>query len=1097
MGLAGPAQASEIRPRQQSIAAAGSETAAPDQRVTLITGDRITLQGGDPSRAAIDPGAGRGDVTFRTHRLKDHLYVVPSDVQDEIASGRLDRRLFDVTGLIKAGYDDRSTTAIPVIVTYADHQKAEKTPKRSAAPGTTVTRRLPGVNGAAMKVDKAKTGAFLTGATSARSTTGVDRIWLDGKREISLDRSVPQIGAPTAWQAGYTGKGVSVAVLDTGIDASHPDLAGRVAGAKNFTDETAEDLVGHGTHVASTIAGTAAASDGRYKGVAPDATLYDGKVCEQFGCPESAILSGMEWAANEVHAKIVNLSLGGPDTPETDPLEEAVDRLTAQTGTLFVIAAGNGGPDERTVDSPGSADAALTVGAVDGQDGLAGFSGRGPRVGDGAIKPDVTAPGVGIVAAKATKSSIGTPVGDHYLRLDGTSMATPHTAGAAALLAQRHPDWTPAELKGALMASAKPAAGQTAFQQGAGRVDVAKGITQSVIAEPGSISFGTASSPHDDDTPVTRTLTYRNLGDQPVTLDLTATLAGPDGAPAPAGAIRLSAHTLTVAAGGTASVQATSDTNHSGPDGGYSGRITATGGDITVGTAIAVVMEEESYDLTVTSVGPDGEPTAASGVVFGLDKDVFTWFYEADGTSKLRLPKGEYALQSTIDFPAPDGQGEASYQLVQPSLRLTENTSAVLDARNAKPVKVTMPQSEAEVAIADIGYLRRSADGLRRLDSGSLFRNLDHVYTAQVGASLPPEQMSSHISSQWGRRSADGTFTKTPYLYSQLDTVRGGFPTGFQRDVETEDLAVVDQTINASSDRRVERIVYGDAPDAGGAWAVGLTNEAPITTKLLLVGDDSVTWRTRIEEVIPHPDPNNPMPITISALTTRPTHYTAGRTYSQRLNAAVFSPAPITASRTGDLLHLSAGAALDADGNMGGSLTDSQYSKLYRDGQLIAEEPFFGSANTSGLPAGEATYRLETSQTRQTYSTFSTRTDLTWTFSSAATTRETLLPMLAVRYKPNVDSENAVDRRPVTALPVEVAAQPGASLPDIRKLEIQVSGDDGKTWRKAMVVPTGKGTYTAIFPTPRDAGTVSLKAHLIDAAGGVTDQTVIAAYPLR
>ena len=163
------------------------------------------------------------------------------------------------------------------------------------------------------------------------------------------------------------------------------------------------------------------------------------------------------------------------DTPEVDLLEEAVNRLTAQTGTLFVIAAGNEGPGESTVGSPGSADAALTVGAVDKQDKLADFSSRGPRVGDGAVKPDVTAPGVDIVAAKAKKSVIGDPVGEQYLRLSGTSMATPHTAGAAALLAQQHPSWKAGELKGALMGSAKPAADQTAFEQGTGRIDVAQG----------------------------------------------------------------------------------------------------------------------------------------------------------------------------------------------------------------------------------------------------------------------------------------------------------------------------------------------------------------------------------------------------------------------------------------------------------------------------------------------------------------------------------------------------------------------------------------------------------------------------------------------
>ncbi|MGW1340158.1 S8 family serine peptidase [Kribbella sp. NPDC002412] len=1085
VGLSGLAQAS---PPPDQLKTHAAKAKAADQHVTLVTGDRVTLYGGDPSQAAVEPGPGRDNITFSTHRTKEHLYVVPSDVQDQVVSGRLDRRLFDVTGLIKDGYDDKSSKAIPVVVTYAGKAQA-----RSAAPGATVTRQLPVVNGAAMKVDKAKAGSFLTGVTSARSAAGVQKVWLDGKREISLDQSVPQIGAPAAWQAGYTGKGVSVAVLDTGIDKSHPDLASQVAGAKNFTEESDEDLVGHGTHVASTIAGTAAASNGKYKGVAPDAKLYDGKVCELGGCPESAILGGMEWAANEVKAKVVNLSLGGTDTPEVDPLEEAVNRLTAQTGTLFVIAAGNDGPGESTVGSPGSADAALTVGAVDKQDKLAEFSSRGPRVGDGAVKPDVTAPGVAIVAAKAKKSVIGTPVGDQYLMLDGTSMATPHTAGAAALLAQEHPNWNAGELKGALMASAKPAADQSAFEQGAGRIDVAKGIKQSVIAEPGSVSFGTALWPHDDDTPVTKTLTYRNLGDQPVTLDLTATLNGPDGAPAPADALKLSATTVTVPAGGTASVQATSNTKHSGPDGGYSGRITATRGDTTVQSAIGVNKEKESYELTINSVGVDGKPAAPSGLVFGIDSNLFTFFGTA--TAKYRLPKGEYLVQGDQFVERPGGEEVDIYSLVQPSIKLTENTAVTLDARTAKPVKVTVPQADAAVAVADVGYDRTSPDGMRGLSSSALLFDFTGVHTAQVGAALPPEQMTGHVASQWAKPGENGSFANSPYLYGQVDSTPGRLPTGFVRDIKAKELAVVEQRINATSDRQVERTVHGRAPYMGGSWAIILPYDVPVSTKLF-ADDKPATWQTVAEEVEPSPDPEDPFPITISRLSSPDREYKAGKTYRERYNAVAFTSTPEVAVRVGDGLLLSAFSLSDADGNKGFGVMDTQSSKLLRDGQVVAESPYFGYVETTGLPAEKATYTLESSQTRPSYSTFSTRTDLKWTFTSGETAEETLLPMLGVRFQPKVNSHNVAERKPVTVLPVVVDAQPGATLPGIKKLEIQVSGDDGKTWQKAAVAPTGKGVYKAIFATPKDAKSVSLKAHLIDAQGNVTDQTVIGAYSI-
>lgn len=220
---------------------------------------------------------------------------------------------------------------------------------------------------------------------------GVASIRLDRVVKATLDVSVPQIGAPEAWVAGYDGTGVKIAVLDTGIDAGHPDGGGKVVAQQNFTTEAdAQDHNGHGTHVASTAAGTGAASDATYRGVAPGAELLNGKVLNSAGSGlTSDNVAGMEWAVAE-GADIVNLSLGATDSLGTDPLEEAVDALSDQA--LFVIAAGNSGPGASTVGTPGIAESALTVGAVDKQNALASFSSRGPRFEDGGVKPDVTAP---------------------------------------------------------------------------------------------------------------------------------------------------------------------------------------------------------------------------------------------------------------------------------------------------------------------------------------------------------------------------------------------------------------------------------------------------------------------------------------------------------------------------------------------------------------------------------------------------------------------------------------------------------------------------------------------------------------------------------
>src|SRR5205823_11255839 len=131
-----------------------------------------------------------------------------------------------------------------------------------------------------------------------------------------------------------------------------------------------------------------------------------GKVCVLDGCSESAIIAGMEWAAPR--ARVVNMSLGSTTgTDGSDPMSVALNNLTAQYGTLFVAAAGNSGLS-LDVSSPASADAALAVASVTKQDAMSDFSTRGPRLGDYAVKPDIAAPGGGIIAARA----IGTPVGD-------------------------------------------------------------------------------------------------------------------------------------------------------------------------------------------------------------------------------------------------------------------------------------------------------------------------------------------------------------------------------------------------------------------------------------------------------------------------------------------------------------------------------------------------------------------------------------------------------------------------------------------------------------------------------------------------------------
>lgn len=307
------------------------------------------------------------------------------------------------------------------------------------------------------------------GVRALAEDPAVERIWLDEWVHTCLDVSVPLIRAPYVWEAGYRGRGIRVGVVDTGIDREHPDFAGRVLAGKSFVGGDFQDDNGHGTHVAGILAGSGAASGGRYEGVAPEALLYVAKVLRADGSGlMSHVMAGVEWAVDQ-GAQVINLSLGGIGPCNgTDALSELCDAAVEQ-GVVVCVAAGNAGPGAATVGPPGCARQVITVGASTDRDEAAGFSSRGPTL-DGRVKPDLVFPGVGIVSCRARGTSMGTPVGEHYTTASGTSMATPHASGTAALLLEAAPSLTPAQVK-ALLQQTAVNLGLDPNTQGSGRAD--------------------------------------------------------------------------------------------------------------------------------------------------------------------------------------------------------------------------------------------------------------------------------------------------------------------------------------------------------------------------------------------------------------------------------------------------------------------------------------------------------------------------------------------------------------------------------------------------------------------------------------------------
>lgn len=305
----------------------------------------------------------------------------------------------------------------------------------------------------------------------------------------------PQVdGAPAAWARGYTGKGVGIAVIDSGI-APSGDFGKRVK--VKIGNDGGNDAFGHGTAVADIAAGNGDKGTG-YVGIAPDATLVSIDVETADGVNTSDVIAGLGWVlqnAGRYDIRVVNLSLTEttPTSYLASPLDTVVEQLW-QAGVVVVAAAGNEGPGQE-IYAPGNDPFAIAVGAADSNDTpaaeddlLAPWSSTGPT-GDGFQKPDLVAPGRHVGALLPTTSVLGqlAPTANWldrgYASVSGTSFAAPQVAGAAAILLQQHPDWTPDQVKWVLTQTARPLAGSDA---GALDLDAATSFS----GTPGSANQG-------------------------------------------------------------------------------------------------------------------------------------------------------------------------------------------------------------------------------------------------------------------------------------------------------------------------------------------------------------------------------------------------------------------------------------------------------------------------------------------------------------------------------------------------------------------------------------------------------------------------------
>lgn len=1044
--------------------ASAPATPEPARSVTLLTGDRVSIAAG---QLTVTPREG---VQFFRYRRDEADYVVPSDALPLLRADRLDERLFNVTALLEYEFD--KLPYLPLVVSDTPSVR-----------GLATQQRLAAVDGFATKVpvaDLAKTWEV------TRASLSGGKIWLDGVRESMLDVSAPMIGAPTAWSAGYDGTGVTVAVLDTGIDDTHPDLAGAVVARRNFVPEmeTALDLNGHGTHVASTIAGSGAASGGRYKGVAPGADLLDAKVCWNVGgrgaCSDSAILAAMQWAVDS-GAKVVNMSLGGPDEIGVDPLEQAINEISAEHGILFVCSAGNVAIKPEPVGSPSTADAALSVANFDKNGNLNWSSLQGPRAGDYAVKPDIGGPGTDIFAARSPSALDHLPAGE-YVPLTGTSMASPHVAGAAALLAQANPGWKGEQIKETLMASAVTVPELDVFAAGAGIVNVAQALDQDVTVTPASLSVGALEWPHDE-APGKRTVTYHNRGDAPVTLDLAF-----DGN-APEGLLTLGATSLTVPAGGEASVDVVVDEQATEAYGYYSGRLVATGDGVTLRTPFSVYLEAPSASLRLKALDRHGRP-AETVMITIINPDPQrrddAIYYSPTASRRAPLNSTWHVTAFVVE------EDETTTMVTTNKVVVTKDTEVVLDARRGRPLDIRIPEKRATAYQAG-AVVSRTADGL--YTHSGITGDLDAIRTADVGPKNLPGVVTQ-VHSVFQGKPEKG---RAPDVYQVGWRTEGSFITGFTKHVKRHELATVE---------------VGYPPNATGvqAWRANVIEEAtlggafPLSSELPPVTPPAqrteyylggVPWRSSVYQ-----ESTEDESLVLHLAQTESPGYRAGRRYAERWGGAVFNttlkpayPGSYAVTRQGNTIWANFHGLSDGDGHVATSPFDTDHRvSLHRGDELLGEfTGVFGNFGSWEVGAEPAEYRLTYAAQLPAQFPLSPRMESVWTFTSSAE-QENELPLTSIGFQPDLRPDNSARAGGTLLVPLTFAHQ-GAPA-KVKSASVSVSYDDGATW---SAVPTLGlfGSYTAIVSHPkRKSGFVSLRATATDAKGNTVSTTVLRAYRL-
>lgn len=612
------------------------------------------------------------------------------------------------------------------------------------------------------------------------------------------------------------------------------------------------------------------------------------------------------------------------------------------------------------------------------------------------------------------------------------------------------------------------------FAEGAGRIDVSRAIAQRVLADPPSVSFGRQEFPHGDDPVLSRTVSYANSGNESVTLSLSLR-------DVPAGMFAVSADTVTVPAGGTASVTLTADTRIAVPDGKYGGHLVADGGGTSVSTPFAVDKEEEHYHVTVDPFDRDG--VAAEDAAFGLADPVSgVLIFAYGGTQAIRVPKGNYIVLSQLY------RDSLVSLLVEPSVAVDRDVTVRLEHSRARPVEVSLPLPGAAPALTVASAVISFAEG------NGAFLAIPEPGTPLFVGNTDPRRTNQHLTGAYAAFfTRDGMPAgESPYLAETAWHRPGRMFDGLKRKLKAGELATVEATYTYNGfDNGFARFgpSWADLRSVDNPVNLGTFTALPSTRVEYHNTDDGIQWaREMYERDADGREAGNVLfgpPVTLHP----------GRTVKETRNQAVFGPGftdpavsdRLWVTRRGDTMTLAPTLANDRL-NWHNRPADAAYHlTLDRDGVRLLDTQ--EEAVELEVPPAPGSYRLSAELSRER-TALSTKVSCVWTFTSRTTRDTTRLPLSAIRFLPALD-EHGVGR--AALLPIEVQRQPGSTAGNVRTLSLEVSYDDGVSWRTVPVIRFGQRGFAALNHPP-GAAFISLRAEATDTHANTVRQTIIHAY---